>query len=140
METITTAQLFDPVSVGLLELKNRVVMAPMTRTRAGELGIPEAMHATYYAQRAGAGLLITEGANISPQARGYIGTPGIWNEAQIKGWSAVTEAVHAAGSKIVLQLWHVGRLRTCLPAHVHRCGRDVVGRATGRCLPDGRIL
>jgi N-ethylmaleimide reductase len=110
METITTAQLFDPVSVGLLELKNRVVMAPMTRTRAGELGIPEAMHATYYAQRAGAGLLITEGANISPQARGYIGTPGIWNEAQIKGWSAVTEAVHAAGSKIVLQLWHVGRI------------------------------
>ncbi|WP_215396719.1 alkene reductase [Rheinheimera oceanensis] len=102
--------LFEPIFAGDIALKNRVVMAPMTRTRAGEDGIPKAMHAKYYAQRASAGLIITEGANISPQGRGYAGTPGIWNAQQAQGWAAVTEAVHANNGKIVLQLWHVGSL------------------------------
>lgn len=103
-------KLFEPVLLGDVNLKNRIAMAPMTRTRAGEDGVPKAMHATYYAQRASAGLLITEGVNISPQGRGYAGTPGIWNDQQVQGWTAVTKAVHANEGKIFLQLWHVGRL------------------------------
>lgn len=110
MTAIAKSDLFAPTNLGAIELANRIVMAPMTRTRAGEDGVPKAMHAEYYAQRATAGLLITEATNISPQGRGYAGTPGIWNNAQVEGWKNVTSAVHAAGGKIVLQLWHVGRL------------------------------
>lgn len=110
MTTTNTSDLFAPTQLGALELTNRIVMAPMTRSRAGDDGVPKAMHADYYAQRATAGLLITEATNISPQARGYSGTPGIWNDAQVDGWKKVTSAVHAAGGKIVMQLWHVGRL------------------------------
>lgn len=106
----TSDKLFQPIVMGQVPLKNRIVMAPMTRARAGDDGVPKAMHAEYYAQRASAGLLITEGVNISPQGRGYIGTPGIWNEKQVQGWTAVTKAVHAKGGRIFLQLWHVGRL------------------------------
>lgn len=105
-----TTDLFSPVTLGTIEAANRIVMAPMTRSRAGEDGVPKDMHVAYYRQRASAGLLITEGTNISPQGRGYAGTPGIWNDAQVAGWKKVTEAVHAAGGKIALQLWHVGRL------------------------------
>lgn len=104
------ATLFSPAALGAIRTSNRFVMAPMTRARAGKDGVPKAMHAEYYAQRAGAGLIVTEGVNISAQGRGYAGTPGIWTEAQTEGWSKVTEAVHRAGGKIVLQLWHVGRL------------------------------
>jgi N-ethylmaleimide reductase len=107
---IQSPNLFAPAELGSISTSNRIVMAPMTRTRAGSDGVPKAMHAVYYAQRASAGLIITEGVNISPQGRGYAGTPGIWTEEQVAGWSKVTTAVHKAGGKIFLQLWHVGRL------------------------------
>jgi len=109
MKNTANTDLFSPATLGALQLANRIVMAPLTRSRMGEDGVPNAMHATYYAQRASAGLLISEAINISPQARGYAATPGIWSEAQVAGWKLVTDAVHAAGGKIVAQLWHVGR-------------------------------
>lgn len=87
--------LFSPVAMGSLELTNRIVMAPVTRSRYGEDGVPDELHATYYAQRAGAGLIISEATNISAQGRGYAATPGIWNEEQVAGWKKVTDAVHA---------------------------------------------
>jgi N-ethylmaleimide reductase len=90
-------------------LANRIVMAPLTRSRMGEDGVPNELHATYYAQRASAGLIISEATNISAQGRGYAKTPGIWTDAQVAGWKKVTDAVHAAGGTIVCQLWHVGR-------------------------------
>jgi N-ethylmaleimide reductase len=102
--------LFQPVRLGALELPNRTVMAPLTRSRAGSAGIPGAMNAAYYAQRATAGLIIAEATQISQQAQGYAFTPGVANEAQVAGWRQVTEAVHQAGGRIVLQLWHVGRI------------------------------
>lgn len=95
--------------MGALQLANRIVMAPVTRSRMAEDGVPNELHATYYAQRAGAGLIIAEATNISAQGRGYAMTPGIWSEEQVAGWKKVTDAVHAAGGKIVSQLWHVGR-------------------------------
>ena len=102
--------LFSPVSLGELCLKNRIVMAPMTRARSTQPGnIPNDLMAEYYAQRASAGLIITEGAPISPVARGYSLTPGIYTPAQIAGWQKVTRAVHDKGGKIFIQLWHVGR-------------------------------
>lgn len=104
-------KLFSPLSAGDLDLKNRVAMAPLTRNRAddvtGEVG---EMHVEYYRQRAGAGLIITEATQISPQGKGYIQTPGIHTEAQAAAWKKVTEAVHAEGGRIVVQLWHVGRI------------------------------
>jgi N-ethylmaleimide reductase len=102
--------LFSPVNFGPFRLTNRIVMAPMTRNRAGAGDVPTAMNATYYAQRASAGLIVSEGSQVSPQGLGYPGTPGIYNEAQIAGWRLVTEAVHARGGRIFLQLWHVGRI------------------------------
>ena len=101
--------LFAPVTLGALALANRIVMAPLTRSRMGDDGVPNRLHAQYYAQRASAGLIISEATNISQQGRGYALTPGIWNEEQVAGWKLVTDAVHAAGGKIVCQLWHVGR-------------------------------
>lgn len=101
--------LFQAVSMGSIELANRIVMAPVTRSRYSEEGIPDELHATYYAQRASAGLIVAEATNFSPQGRGYAATPGIWSEEQVAGWKKVTDAVHAAGGKIVSQLWHVGR-------------------------------
>jgi len=101
--------LFTPTRFGAIATANRIVMAPVTRSRYGEDGVPGALHATYYAQRASAGLIVSEATNISPQGRGYAATPGIWNDAQVAGWKQVTDAVHAAGGKIVCQLWHVGR-------------------------------
>ncbi len=101
--------LFSPARMGAWELKNRIFMAPVTRSRYEETGIPTELHAEYYAQRAGAGLIIAEATNISPQGRGYAATPGIWSDEQVAGWRKVTDAVHAAGGKIICQLWHVGR-------------------------------
>ena len=104
-----TQPLLTPVKLGDYQLKNRVVMAPMTRDRADNPELaPTGLHAEYYAQRAGAGLIITEGSQISPQGVGYINTPGIHSAAQIAGWKQVTDAVHARGGRIFLQLWHVG--------------------------------
>ncbi len=105
----TTTDLFAPMTMGSIELANRVVMAPVTRSRYGDDGVPHELHATYYAQRATAGLIVAEATNISAQGRGYAATPGIWSDEQVAGWKKVTDAVHAAGGKIVSQLWHVGR-------------------------------
>jgi len=102
--------LFSPIELGGLQLPNRIVMAPLTRNRAAAGDVPRPMHATYYRQRASAGLIITEASPISPQGVGYPGTPGIYTEAQIAGWQVVTQAVHAAGGHIFQQLWHVGRI------------------------------
>ncbi|MBP2296271.1 alkene reductase [Azospirillum rugosum] len=102
--------LFDPVRIGALELPNRIIMAPLTRMRAFNERSPGAIHAKHYAQRASAGLIISEATSVSPQGVGYPNTPGIWSEAQIAGWTEVTSAVHAAGGLIVSQLWHVGRV------------------------------
>jgi N-ethylmaleimide reductase len=101
--------LFNTVKLGPYTLANRIVMAPLTRSRAGSEGVPGDLQAEYYAQRASAGLLISEATNISPQGRGYAFTPGIFSEEQVAGWKKVTDAVHARGGRIVSQLWHVGR-------------------------------
>ncbi|MFA5984283.1 MAG: alkene reductase [Methylococcaceae bacterium] len=101
--------LFEPVKIGAWQLANRIVMAPLTRCRVKNDGIPGQLQATYYAQRASAGLIISEATNISPQGRGYAYTPGIFNAEQIAGWQLVTAAVHAKQGKIICQLWHVGR-------------------------------
>ncbi|HEX5869835.1 MAG TPA: alkene reductase [Longimicrobium sp.] len=105
-----TPNLFTPFRLGPYELRNRLVMAPMTRSRAGEGNVPTGLMAEYYAQRAGAGLIVTEGSQVSPQGVGYPDTPGIHTDAQVEGWRRVTDAVHAKGSRIFLQLWHVGRV------------------------------
>lgn len=102
--------LFSPVQVGPYTLRNRMVMAPMTRNRAGAGNVPSDLAVTYYAQRASAGLIITEGTQVSPQGVGYPGTPGIHDDAQVAGWRRVTDAVHARGGRIFAQLWHVGRI------------------------------
>ncbi|TRD15664.1 alkene reductase [Palleronia caenipelagi] len=103
--------LFTPFRAGALDLSNRVVMAPLTRSRADdETGTVSDLHVTYYTQRASAGLIITEAAQISPQGKGYISTPGIYTSEQVAAWRKVTDAVHEAGGKIVIQLWHVGRI------------------------------
>jgi N-ethylmaleimide reductase len=102
--------LFSPTKLGGIQLSNRMVMAPLTRNRAGEGGVPQAMNVTYYEQRATAGLIITEATPISAMAHGYPALPGIYTESQIAGWKKVTDAVHAKGGKIVIQLWHVGRI------------------------------
>ena len=103
--------LFNPVRLGKIEMNNRIVMAPLTRNRAAMPGnVPQAINATYYAQRATAGLIIAEATPISPMAHGYPATPGIHTPEQVVGWRQVVDAVHAAGGKIVLQLWHVGRI------------------------------
>lgn len=103
-------RLFEPIHLGSVELSNRIVMAPMTRNRAGEGNVPTAMVVEYYRQRASAGLIVTEASQIMPEGQGYPLTPGIHSAAQIEGWRRVTEAVHAEGGKIALQLWHVGRI------------------------------
>ncbi|WNW11652.1 alkene reductase [Pseudomonas sp. DTU_2021_1001937_2_SI_NGA_ILE_001] len=102
--------LFDPITVGDLELPNRIIMAPLTRCRADEGRVPNAMMAEYYVQRASAGLIISEATSVTPMGVGYPDTPGIWSTDQVRGWSNVTKAVHGAGGRIVLQLWHVGRI------------------------------
>lgn len=107
---MSTADLFSPLQMGPHTLASRLVMAPLTRNRAGRDGVPTRMMAEYYAQRATAGLIISEATCISPQAVGYPLTPGIWNGAQVGGWAHVTQAVHARGGHIYCQLWHVGRI------------------------------
>lgn len=98
--------LFSPIELGRYELPNRIVMAPLTRSRARNGNVPHALNALYYAQRASAGLIIAEATQIAPEGQGYISTPGIHSPKQTEGWKQVTCAVHAAGGKIFLQLWH----------------------------------
>jgi len=102
--------LFSSLRVGTLDLPSRVVMAPMTRARAGHDGVPTPLMARYYAQRATAGLIVAEATQVEEEGQGYLRTPGIYSRAQIDGWREVTSAVHDAGGRIVLQLWHVGRV------------------------------
>ncbi|MCQ4287972.1 alkene reductase [Pseudomonas stutzeri] len=102
--------LFDPIRIGELELANRVIMAPLTRCRAEPGRVPGELMVEYYAQRADAGLIISEATSVTPMGVGYPDTPGIWSAEQVQGWKKITDAVHAKGGKIVLQLWHVGRI------------------------------
>jgi 2,4-dienoyl-CoA reductase-like NADH-dependent reductase (Old Yellow Enzyme family) len=102
--------LFDPIDIGPLRLPNRIVMAPLTRARAGSSRIPNDLMRDYYVQRASAGLILTEATSVEPMGVGYADTPGIWSDAQVEGWKRITDAVHAAGGRIALQLWHVGRI------------------------------
>jgi 2,4-dienoyl-CoA reductase-like NADH-dependent reductase (Old Yellow Enzyme family) len=103
-------KLMTPLKIGDLNLPNRVVMAPLTRCRAIDHRIPNALMAEYYRQRAGAGLILSEATAVDPMGVGYPNTPGIWNDEQVKGWRLTTEAVHKEGGLIFMQLWHVGRI------------------------------
>ncbi|CAC9975446.1 alkene reductase [Flavobacterium panici] len=107
---MNTISLVEPYQMGSTKLENRVVMAPMTRTRTSPGDVPNALMAKYYGQRAGAGLIIAEAADIAPHAKGYLWTPGIYSDTQVEGWKLVTNEVHKNGGKIFLQLWHVGRM------------------------------
>jgi 2,4-dienoyl-CoA reductase-like NADH-dependent reductase (Old Yellow Enzyme family) len=103
-------ELFKPLQLGDIKIPNRIIMCPLTRQRAGFYRVPNIMMADYYAQRASAGLIVTEATSINPMGVGYEDTPGIWSDEQIQGWKLITQAVHARGGKIFLQLWHVGRI------------------------------
>src|ERR1700760_3130059 len=103
--------LFDSLKLGALELPNRIVMAPLTRSRATPDGrVPVELMRDYYVQRASAGLIFTEATSVTPRGVGYAATPGIWSDEQVAGWKVITDAVHKAGGRIALQLWHVGRI------------------------------
>lgn len=102
--------LFDPIRLGDIELRNRIAMAPLTRNRAVAGRVPSPLAVEYYRQRADAGLIVTEATQISPLGQGYLDTPGIYSREQVEGWKAVTRAVHERGGRIVVQLWHVGRI------------------------------
>jgi 2,4-dienoyl-CoA reductase-like NADH-dependent reductase (Old Yellow Enzyme family) len=102
--------LLDPVRIGAWNLPNRIIMAPLTRARAGAERIPNRLMAEYYTQRASAGLILSEATSVTPMGVGYADTPGIWSDEQVAGWKLVTDSVHAAGGRILLQLWHVGRI------------------------------
>lgn len=104
------SHLLTPVTMGELHLPNRIVMSPLTRARAADGRVPTELNAEYYAQRASAGLIISEATSVTPKGVGYPDTPGLWSEAQVEGWKKVTSAVHAKGGRIVAQLWHVGRI------------------------------
>jgi 2,4-dienoyl-CoA reductase-like NADH-dependent reductase (Old Yellow Enzyme family) len=105
-----TSELLSPITVGDLHLSNRIIMAPLTRCKSDEGRVPNKLMRDYYVQRATAGLIISEATSITPMGVGYANTPGIWSEAQVAGWKMITDAVHAAGGKMFLQLWHVGRI------------------------------
>lgn len=109
-ETTSTDPLFTTAKMGALSLPNRVLMAPLTRNRAEHDGVPGELATTYYRQRSGAGVIITEATQISPMGKGYLDTPGIHTEQQAHQWKKITDAVHAEGGKIIIQLWHVGRI------------------------------
>src|SRR6185295_5214573 len=100
----------DPIKIGALDLPNRMLMAPLTRTRASAGRVPNNLMRDYYVQRAGAGLIFTEATSVTPMGVGYPDTPGIWSPEQVEGWRMVVDAVHEAGGRIALQLWHVGRI------------------------------
>ena len=109
-ETASAIDVFSPCALGPLQLRNRVVMAPLTRSRAEKGNLPSHMAQQYYSQRAGAGLIVTEATQAGAGGQGYIATPGVHTDAQVQGWKKVTDAVHEKGGKIFVQLWHVGRI------------------------------
>jgi N-ethylmaleimide reductase len=129
--------LYDPLRVGQIELDNRLIMAPMTRSRANDDGVQPAYAAEYYRQRASAGLIITEATNVSPMAKGYVRTPGIYTPEQIDSWRNVTQAVHARGGKIFMQIFHTGRiaLPDFLPNNTQPVAPSAV-RANGKNYTD----
>jgi N-ethylmaleimide reductase len=133
--------LFDPVRLGKLELANRVVMAPLTRNRAVEGRVPSPLAAEYYAQRASAGLIVTEATQISPLGQGYLDTPGLYSSEQVRGWRRVTDAVHARGGRIVVQLWHVGRIShvSLLPAGEVPVAPSAIQASTKTFTADGFV-
>ena len=134
-EGAASSDLFQPVRMGPLTLSNRIAMAPLTRSRAGTGDVPRQMNAEYYAQRASAGLIVSEATNITQQGKGYAFTPGIYTEEQVAGWRLVTDAVHAKGGHIVCQLWHVGRISH---PDLQRWGRLPV--APSAIKPDGQAF
>lgn len=141
-----TKSLFQPMTLGRLTLKNRIVMPPMTRSRASQPGdVANDLMATYYAQRASAGLIVSEGTQISSMAKGYAWTPGIYTPEHIAGWKKVTDAVHAEGGAIFAQLWHVGRVTH--PDNIggeqlflHRRSRQKTSRYLSTTVPMHRVL
>ena len=127
--------LFSPIKLGSIALKNRMVMAPLTRSRVPkDSGVPQAMNVTYYEQRATAGLIITEATPISPMGHGYPFLPGIYTDEQVAGWKKVVDAVHAKGSKMILQLWHVGRI-----SHPSLLPNNVLPVAPSAIKPAGQL-
>ena len=134
---IRSAQaLFEPVQVSALHLANRIVMAPLTRNRAGPGLVPGPFATDYYAQRATAGLIIAVATQVSAQAQGYADTPGCYNDDQVRGWRKVTDAVHAKGGTIVVQLWHTGRVShtSFQPDGAAPVGPSVIRRGIGTPL------
>jgi 2,4-dienoyl-CoA reductase-like NADH-dependent reductase (Old Yellow Enzyme family) len=129
----STSPLFEPLRVGELTLPNRIVMAPLTRCRAIDERTPNALMRDYYAQRASAGMILAEATSVTPQGVGYPHTPGIWSEAQVLAWRDVTRAVHQSGGRILLQLWHVGRI-----SHPSYLGGDVPVSASA-VKPSGTV-
>lgn len=125
--------LFDPIRMGDLALANRIVMAPLTRCRAGAGRVPNALMRDYYVQRASAGLILSEATSVDPMGVGYPDTPGIWSDEQVAGWKMVTDGVHAAGGTILLQLWHVGRV-----SHPSYLG-GALPVAPSALAPDGHV-
>jgi len=123
--------LFQPLSLGAIEARNRILMAPLTRGRSDPGSIPNAMMSEYYRQRSGAGLIISEATGISVEGSGWPAAPGSWNEAQVEGWKLTTQAVHAAGGRIVMQLWHMGRL-----VHPDFLGGEAPVSASATTAPD----
>jgi N-ethylmaleimide reductase len=131
--------LFTPFQAGALHLKNRIVMAPLTRSRSRDAGVPPTFAADYYAQRAGAGMIVSEATNISPQGVGYAWTPGIWSEPQVESWRRITDAVHAARGVMVLQLWHTGRI-SHPDLHLNANGRGELPVAPSAIAPKGQAF
>src|ERR1700761_3865860 len=125
--------LFDPLKLGALTLKNRIIMAPLTRQRAGVERVPNALMAQYYADRASAGLILSEATSVTPMGVGYPDTPGIWSDEQVEGWKLITRAVHEEGGRILLQLWHVGRISD--PSYLN--GQSPVGPSA--IAPEGHL-
>ncbi|MBU6468223.1 MAG: alkene reductase [Betaproteobacteria bacterium] len=128
-------KLLTPVQLGSLKLSNRVVMAPLTRMRSAAGDVPGQLAAEYYAQRASAGLIITEATQICPLGKGYPGTPGIYSEEQIQGWQKVTSAIHSKGGKVVMQLWHVGRI-----SHTSHHPEQGLPIAPSAIAPSGQVF
>ncbi|MBD2608982.1 alkene reductase [Scytonema hofmannii FACHB-248] len=131
----TNINLLSPYKLGELELPNRIVMAPLTRRRAGEGNVPYQLNAEYYVQRATAGLIIAEATQISPQGQGYPNTPGIYSAEQVAGWQLVTDAVHQHKGRIFLQLWHVGRI-----SHPDLQPDGALPVAPSAIAPQGQVL
>jgi N-ethylmaleimide reductase len=128
-------RLFETIQMGSLELRNRVFMAPLTRNRADAEGVPGELAATYYSQRASAGLIVTEATQISPMGKGYLNTPGIHSTEQVRAWRSIVESVHSSGGRIFLQLWHVGRIShsSLLPNHAQPVAPSAI-RANSQTL------